>query len=765
MKIHNKLLLFIFILSFVSVIAYYQANGTFEVNEVSKANTGSITTNETSGRNPDYFWVTDVGLKRVTQLNSSFDCYDFTVSCNSQWTLTETPYELYTNTTDFWVLDAIGDNITHRDSSFNYIDSHDTNDYGCSQPSGLTGNGTNLWVACNDDDNVHLLNLTYGNLSSYSVTDCRSGGDLSISGLSKSDSYFYLLNNDAGSDLHEVCRFDTSWNFVDRVNLSNGNISLDDGDGIAVTSGADFWITYSIGTTYMEVMKVSDLNDTTAPNLVLLDPDNITYSATVTQINYSVSDDVSLESCWYSLNGGSTNVSMTCGNNVTGLNSGEGTFTWTIYANDSSGNENISSVTFTVAFAAPTSSLDAPSDNSFLDSGTNVYFNYTVTDLNGIDTVELWGNFTGTWAKNLTRTDVISGIQAFSQLNLSDGTYIWTIWSNDTAGTSQFNDTNFTVTIDTTKPIFNNITVTTTLNSQTVSFNASNYTELYCDSTYYSVFILGGGIENGIENETTNCTDFWDTFVVSDYANYTLRVYMNDTSGNLNFTDVNFTTSQNLTVGGGGGGGGGSSTEVVRIPATNFSVKSRSFGNILDVVLSKDSVEPRTTSFILINDDIDEVIVNLECDVDEIEQPNGINICDYVTFETTNLSLSTNEVQNTIGILKIKTPNNASYGDEYSFNILAISRDGVSEKFSKLSVTVSVPVWATILKWSHLPIVQQDLPEEEKTSYPVAIPSIFFAFIMFLLTFLILRRDFPGGGLILGLILGFITFIISIVLL
>ncbi len=85
------------------------------------------------------------------------------------------------------------------------------------------------------------------------------------------------------------------------------------------------------------------------PRVVILVPqDGQTYSSHRGNLNYSVMD-VSLESCWYSLNGGSTNTTISCSDNVTGITSVSGSNTWIVYANDTSGNLNSSSVTFTVS--------------------------------------------------------------------------------------------------------------------------------------------------------------------------------------------------------------------------------------------------------------------------------------------------------------------------------------------------------------------------------------------------------------------------------
>ena len=85
------------------------------------------------------------------------------------------------------------------------------------------------------------------------------------------------------------------------------------------------------------------------PRVVILAPqDGQTYSSQRDNLNYSVMD-VGLESCWYSLDNGKTNTTMTCSENIMGITSVSGSNTWIVYANDTSGNLNSSSVTFTVS--------------------------------------------------------------------------------------------------------------------------------------------------------------------------------------------------------------------------------------------------------------------------------------------------------------------------------------------------------------------------------------------------------------------------------
>ena len=85
------------------------------------------------------------------------------------------------------------------------------------------------------------------------------------------------------------------------------------------------------------------------PNVNIVYPENTSYSAQVTELNYTIiaSD---LDSCWYTLNGGIINFSITCGNNVSGITSSEGSNTWAVYANNTEGSGK-DSVTFTVTIS------------------------------------------------------------------------------------------------------------------------------------------------------------------------------------------------------------------------------------------------------------------------------------------------------------------------------------------------------------------------------------------------------------------------------
>ena len=86
--------------------------------------------------------------------------------------------------------------------------------------------------------------------------------------------------------------------------------------------------------------------DTTLPVLAIVYPQNTTYSINVSELNYTYTETYP-EDCWYSNDSGKWNSSvMDAGVNFTNVIPKENSNTWTLYCNDSAGNENSTSITF-----------------------------------------------------------------------------------------------------------------------------------------------------------------------------------------------------------------------------------------------------------------------------------------------------------------------------------------------------------------------------------------------------------------------------------
>jgi len=107
-----------------------------------------------------------------------------------------------------------------------------------------------------------------------------------------------------------------------------------------------------------------------APDILIIYPENNTNSSNANlNVNYTVSDNVGISSCWYSNDSYIVNLSLgsNC-DNITNITWSEGQHNVTIWANDNSGNENSSSVVF---------SVNSTNQTTTIDSANNMFVNIT----------------------------------------------------------------------------------------------------------------------------------------------------------------------------------------------------------------------------------------------------------------------------------------------------------------------------------------------------------------------------------------------------
>jgi len=315
--------------------------------------------------------------------------------------------------------------------------------------------------------------------------------------------------------------------------------------------------------------------DRTAPTIIIDSPINLyTYSTNLSlELNYSVSDSLtSVSSCWYNLINSSgdiliDNTTITnCQNTTFNVSQGGGEYNLTLYSNDSVNNVNNKTVKFFISLGAPAVNLDYPNNNVWINHTENIYFNFTATDSNGIDTCELWGNWSGGWHKNYTWIGVQSGVMNYTILNLSDGSYVWNVWCNDTLNYGNFSFNNYTLNIDSTHPTATIVKPKSTDDFETDSLGKKTVTFEYIasdnniDSCWYSVY-NSENICQLVKCPTTITCGENTTFTTSGGDSFTLTLYVNDSANNLKETSVTFQT--HLPVGGiaAGGGGGGTPTE------------------------------------------------------------------------------------------------------------------------------------------------------------------------------------------------------------
>ncbi len=299
--------------------------------------------------------------------------------------------------------------------------------------------------------------------------------------------------------------------------------------------------------------------DSIIPDLSIIQPsEGATFGTnTSLQLNFSAVD-TNLQSCWYHIDS-SNNITIPNCQNTT-FNTSSGSHTLYLYANDTLNNKGLKTVNFTISIGAPSISISSPSGGAYINT-TNIQFIYTATDVD-LQTCELWGNFTGTFAKNQTNTTIISGQSSSFSLSIPDSSYVWNIKCNDTLGNNAISG-NRTLNIDT---VFPTITLSepsgtkTSRNNIPLTFSASDANLQSCQYNLYR----GSSLE--ITNTTISCSSTTKTFNVTVDASFTLNLYANDSAGNTNLVSSSFIVDTSTppndggpSGGGGGGGGSGSS--------------------------------------------------------------------------------------------------------------------------------------------------------------------------------------------------------------
>ncbi|MBT5396634.1 hypothetical protein HOL21_00280 [Candidatus Woesearchaeota archaeon] len=140
---------------------------------------------------------------------------------------------------------------------------------------------------------------------------------------------------------------------------------------------------YANTTSNMSNSNITDtwnvtIKDKKSPIINITYPDSITYNVSITDLNYTYFDKIGSGSCWYSIDSGATNQSVSSsGTNFTGLSTSDGSNTWDVYCNDSSNNFGSSSITFTSSVPSISLTIVSPSQN--INVTQNESFEVSVT--------------------------------------------------------------------------------------------------------------------------------------------------------------------------------------------------------------------------------------------------------------------------------------------------------------------------------------------------------------------------------------------------
>jgi len=240
----------------------------------------------------------------------------------------------------------------------------------------------------------------------------------------------------------------------------------------------------------------------------------------------------------------------------------DGIHYWKVKAGDGTDNSsNSTSFSFTVSSTSPSINLNFPTTNQYFNTRNISLFNFTATDTDGLSNCSLWHNLSGTFQLNQTTETAVSGsVFIFNQTNnlTDEGSYVYNVFCNDSAGNGGFAPNNFTFFIDTVQP---NISLTQPSGTKTSRTVTSNWivSDFALDSCKYNVF---RGTSEEVSDTTVTCGLNTTNFVVTVDADFTFNFTSTDLSGNVESSLLSFTVD---TTGGGDSpsGGGGSTTTII----------------------------------------------------------------------------------------------------------------------------------------------------------------------------------------------------------
>src|SRR3989344_5168093 len=232
---------------------------------------------------------------------------------------------------------------------------------------------------------------------------------------------------------------DSCWYSLDSgFTNSSPDTSCQNFTGLTSNQGSNNWTVYANDTSNnLNSSEITFFVDSVNPNIAIVYPsNNSNISTNNAEINYTVSD-TNLESCWYSNDTYAINTTITCGQNITGITWTQGNHNVTIYANDTLGNMNFSTVSFTLDSVNPSLNITNPSQNNTNTSDNTLDILFTRSDTN----LESCWYSNDTYLVNTT----LANCGNITTIVWSDALHNVTILVNDTFGNLNFSTTSFTV--------------------------------------------------------------------------------------------------------------------------------------------------------------------------------------------------------------------------------------------------------------------------------------------------------------------------------
>jgi len=505
----------------------------------------------------DVFYLADAFGNDLWRLNASFNNISAKVNLIPS---IGSPNDIYWNNSDFWISDLNDDFVYHLNSS--YDNQTGGFEVGIFDDDILSGNNSNLFLADTSAGKIGIQDYSGNNLYNLSCSDYWSCQAESITYY---DGFFYILNRGGAThDDDTIDKLDSSGVYVTHrsvTNVGSGIVGGGNLNAFTTSNGNDFWIADYTA----EYIYHVTFNDIIFPLIDIIYPSNNTLTSnTNLNVNYTVSDNGVISSCWYSNDTMTLNTTQAGCTNITTITWTEGQHNVTIWVNDTANNINSSSVTFTIDTINPLISIATPTNNTFT-TNTNLNVNYTVTDAGGIDSC--W------YSKN-------SGV---NNITINTTENIETAWwsTGNIADDTNYIDEDFdTYANFTNGDIYVNYTIPTGVNDASwevkydptggsLTFKCYNHTSgsfvtLLFDFTSSSIQQTNLTIPSGCLDESTLITDTDGFSAASKVKAYeeqmhwiggcfnittetwseglnTVVIWANDTVGNINSSSVTFT--------------------------------------------------------------------------------------------------------------------------------------------------------------------------------------------------------------------------------
>jgi hypothetical protein len=410
----------------------------------------------------------------------------------------------------------------------------------------LTRNGIdvtgelNTFVLLGADSHTYICSVT-------ETATYNSNQQQSIFGINRATSgvYTYLNNSRSNLEINEgtgIWLNGTLETGIGSIKLYNNGILIN--QGISPLSNLTLFSTvgvYNITTIYEETQNYSSsyesfnvtVKDISLPEVTINSPQNISYSNKNILLDISSSDNIEVYSVWYNWEG--TNQTYFSPQTI---EFNEGSNTLFAYANDTSGNENFTSVTFFVDTIAPSINILYPEATNY--GNTAFDLNYSVYDA-GVGVHSCWFKIVGSTRGIIVNNQTLDGCTN-STFNVPGGdTYTLTLYSNDTLNNLNSESVVFGVNLESPFIELNNPSDNKYLNyKENILFNFT-----VTDGDGIGTCELWGDWNGWHKNQTLNSvssgvqTSFG--LINLNDGNYKWNVWCNDSLGNGDFSLNNFT--------------------------------------------------------------------------------------------------------------------------------------------------------------------------------------------------------------------------------